>query len=152
MAVLARNHIQSLTSVWSSYNIDMPLVYIFNPKHRICSTLTRTLKNEELFKNSAGRKRQFISVQFSAIQLSPVDLSWVCEVRFSSVWFVQLMQSVQLNCWSSEAVFLSLAIQSEAEKNQCESVSLERNLSQKGWVEPASQISERARKYKFIQQ
>jgi hypothetical protein len=44
----------------------------------------------------------------------------------------------------------SRAIQSKAESNQFESVSLERSLGQNSWVEPARQSSERARVYSTV--
>jgi hypothetical protein len=51
-----------------------------------------------------------------------------------------------------EEAFPNTAILSEAERSQFESVSLERNLNQSSYVEPASQNSERSRKSEFIKQ
>jgi hypothetical protein len=58
--------------------------------------------------------------------------------------------SRQFISWSSKAVFPSRSIQTEAERNQCESVHLERSLNRQ--VELASHSSERTSKGEIIQQ
>jgi hypothetical protein len=93
-------------------------------------------------------------MQRSAVQLSSVEFSWVqcsavqsraLDYSFARFSWEPFISAAQL---SSEAIFPSRTLQLEAMRNQFESVSLERSLSQSSCIETDS--SEQARKSEFI--